>query len=111
MERITQAMNQCSGILVFEFQQYEVTKGDYRKWCPDEGRCLVDEGFTSPWIYVETGMAEMKGFQVKVISDLNKDESLFTNVLQKDDLKFLDNYSDSAIEDINNSINKWFPAP
>jgi hypothetical protein len=111
MERIVQGMSQCSAILVFEFKQYEVTKGDYRKWCSDESRCLVNEGFTSPWLYVETGMAEMKGIPVKVISDLNRDESLFINVCKKDDLIFLDKYSDSAIQNINDSISKWLPAP
>ena len=111
MERIVQRMSQCSAILVFEFKQYEVTKGDYRKWCSDESRCLVNEGFTSPWLYVETGMAEMKGIPVKVISDLNRDESLFINVCKKDDLIFLDKYSDSAIQNINDSISKWLPAP
>lgn len=108
MERITQGMSQCSAVLVFEFKQYEITNGDYRKWCSDESRCLVNESFTSPWIYVETGMAEMKGIPVKVISDLNTDESLFINVCKKDDLIFLDNHSDSALQNINNSISKWF---
>ncbi|MEO1942704.1 MAG: pentapeptide repeat-containing protein, partial [Candidatus Thioglobus sp.] len=111
MERIVQGMSQCSAILVFEFKQYEVTNGVYRKWCSDESRCLVNEGFTSPWLYVETGMAEMKGIPVKVISDLNRDESLFINVCKKDDLIFLDKYSDSAIQNINDSISKWLPAP
>lgn len=111
MERIVQRMSQCSAVLVFEFKQYEVIKGDYRKWCSDENRELVNEGFTSPWLYVETGMAEMKGIPVKVISDLNKDESLFINVCKKDDLTFLNKCNDSAIQNINDSISKWLPAP
>lgn len=79
-----------SGMVIFAFKQYEITSGKFRWWNEVEKREISNEFFTTPWIYIETGIASAFKKPMLVISDFKINDGVFANEID-DDLIFLTN--------------------
>lgn len=96
-----------SGMVIFAFKQYEISNGKFRWWHKDESRIITDDFFTTPWIYVETGMASALKKPMLVISDFKMNDNVFCDQID-DDLIFLANPNGDFNEDeFEYSLSKW----
>ena len=106
LTRIKDKIEPCSGMLIFDFAQYKIIDGQYRWWDKSTCKDLKDTHLSSPWIYVESGMAIMKEIPIFVVTDLIDDECIFSEVTEENIIN-INNYKTDNIEDLYTSLHHW----
>lgn len=96
-----------SGMVVFVFKQYKIINAKYRWWNKEESKDIENVFFTTPWIYIETGMASAFKKPMLVISDFQINDGVFIDN-KDDDYIYMANPNGDFQKDIfEKSYNEW----
>ena len=106
LTRIKDKIEPCAGMLIFDFSQYKIIDGKYRWWDKSTCKDLKNTHLSSPWIYVESGMAIMKEIPIFVVTDLIDEECIFNEVTEKNIIN-INNYQTDNIDDLSKNLQHW----
>lgn len=106
LTRIKDKIDLCAGMLIFDFIQYKIINGTYRWWDKEEYKELNNVHLSSPWIYVEAGMAIMKEIPIYIVTDLIDNECIFNEVSEKNILN-INNYKYDSMEVLSKGLDFW----
>jgi hypothetical protein len=83
LRKIKLTLEKCDAALVFNFKQFEIEKGIYRKWDEKEKTHIENQTLSTLWIYVETGIALGFGLPVFVIGDTDFEKDIFKDIVSE----------------------------
>jgi len=79
LPKIKDKIFNSSAMVVFTFKQYHIKEGKFRWWDSDENQDISNQFLTTPWIYIEAGIATAFNKPMLVISDYTMNDGIFTN--------------------------------
>jgi hypothetical protein len=106
LTRIKDKIDECQGILIFDFKQYKIIAGRYRWWSKEESKKLKNVHISTPWIYLEAGMGIMKNIPMYIVTDLVNDECIF-NEISEDNIVRTSNIEDETLEKVALKLKPW----
>jgi len=109
LTRIKEKAEECSGMIIFDFLQYEIIEGRYRWWNKKESKIIKNTYSSSPWIHIESGMAIMNNIPLFIITDLSKEECIF-NLVNESNIINVNNYKTKPLDKITTELNSWTKA-
>ncbi len=102
-------MEQCDGCVIFACEYLEVTEGYlHKKIVSNDRKVLNKTSIVSPWLHIETALANNKGIPCLIIYDNNvlRDGMFDEKIIEPDRSLFAVEYSDILKED-NPTLQHW----